>query len=74
MAVNGVSHHVVSDDLEGVRALLGLLAFAPPQLGTPPPQLPSADPIGRAIAYAPGPGEKMDARAAIAGGRGGRLV
>lgn len=33
MGVNGVSHHVVGDDLEGVRTLLRLLAFCPPELG-----------------------------------------
>ena len=33
MGVNGVSHHIVSDDLDGVRTLLQLLAFCPPGLG-----------------------------------------
>ncbi len=68
MAVNGVSHHVVVDDLEGVRLMLQLLAFAPPQLGAPPQPLLSADPLSRHVAYLPGPGEKLDPRAAIAGG------
>ncbi|KAG2485379.1 hypothetical protein HYH03_015868 [Edaphochlamys debaryana] len=72
MGVNGVSHHVVQDDLEGddlegVRTMLQLLSYAPPQLGGPPPALPSADPVERGVAYAPGPGEKLDPRAAIAG-------
>ncbi|KAG2445384.1 hypothetical protein HXX76_000006 [Chlamydomonas incerta] len=67
MGVNGVSHAVVGDDLEGVRLLMAMLAFAPPQLGAPPPALPSADPPSRPVGYCPGPGEKLDPRAAIAG-------
>ncbi|GLC69098.1 hypothetical protein PLESTF_000789000 [Pleodorina starrii] len=67
MGVNGVSHHVVADDLEGVRTVLQLLSYAPTQLGAPPPELASSDPICRPIGYVPGLGEKLDPRAAIAG-------
>ncbi|GIM14329.1 hypothetical protein Vretimale_17214, partial [Volvox reticuliferus] len=67
MGVNGVSHHVVADDLEGVRTVLQLLSYAPTHLGAPPPELASSDPINRLIGYCPRPGEKLDPRAAIAG-------
>lgn len=33
MGVNGVSHHLVADDLEGAATMLRLLAFCPPELG-----------------------------------------
>lgn len=66
MGYNGVSHHIVPDDLQGVRTILQLLSFAPPLLGALPAPLPSADPIDRAVGYAPGPTEKLDPRAAIA--------
>ncbi len=58
MAANGVSHQVVEDDLEGVRAVLTWLAFTPVRLGGPPPHLPSADPADRAVAVAPAEGER----------------
>eukprot|EP00200_Dunaliella_tertiolecta_P012627 CAMPEP_0202373002 /NCGR_PEP_ID=MMETSP1127-20130417/4091_1 /ASSEMBLY_ACC=CAM_ASM_000462 /TAXON_ID=3047 /ORGANISM="Dunaliella tertiolecta, Strain CCMP1320" /LENGTH=2753 /DNA_ID=CAMNT_0048969731 /DNA_START=204 /DNA_END=8465 /DNA_ORIENTATION=+ len=72
MGVNGVSHHLAADDLDGVRTMLHLLSFCPPDLGTAAgapthPCLPSSDPITRPITYAPGPAEKLDPRAAIAG-------
>jgi len=67
MGANGVSHHVVADDLEGVAAVLTWLSYVPPVLGGAPPLLPGSDPADRAIAYTPGPSEKLDARAAIAG-------
>ena len=53
MGVNGVSHHVVTDDLEGASAVLQWLSTMPPIIGAPPPQLPSSDPIERSITYAP---------------------
>ena len=52
MGQNGVSHQVVADDLEGVKAVLAWLAYAPPQTGAAPPPLPTSDPIGRTISYA----------------------
>lgn len=69
MGVNGVAHHVVADDLEGVKTLLGLLAFAPPELGPggTAALLPSADPATRTIAYAAAEGGKMDPRLALTG-------
>ena len=57
MGQNGVSHQVVADDLEGVKAVLAWLAYAPPQTGAAPPPLPSSDPIGRTISYAAPDGE-----------------
>ena len=57
MGVNGVSHHIVEDDLAGCTAALHWLAYVPAVLGSLPPTLPSSDPIGRAISYAPGPSE-----------------
>jgi acetyl-CoA carboxylase/biotin carboxylase 1 len=68
MGVNGVSHHTVADDLEGVTTLLRLLAYTPAQLGAPHAPLPSCDPADRSIGYCPSPTEKLDPRAAIAGG------
>ena len=69
MGQNGVSHHVVRDDLDGVRTVLQLLAFAPADTasGAPAPALASSDPVERAVGYAPAAGEKLDPRAAIAG-------
>lgn len=70
MGRNGVSHHVVPDDLAGVKTLLRWLGYMPATAGDPPAALPCNDPIYRdAIAGAPraGDGAKLDARAAIAG-------
>ena len=51
MGQNGVSHQVVADDLEGVKAVLTWLAYAPPHTGAAPPPLPTSDPIGRPVGY-----------------------
>eukprot|EP00803_Ostreobium_quekettii_P003946 evm.model.scf_1945.1 EVM.evm.TU.scf_1945.1 scf_1945:1899-19188(+) len=67
MGVNGVSHHIVDDDLEGAKVVLRWLSYAPPVLGGSPLPLPSADPVNRMIGYAPGANEKLDARKAIGG-------
>jgi len=69
MGVNGVAHHVVGDDLEGVAAVLTWLSYVPPVLGGAPPLLASSDPADRDVTYYPnsGAGEKLDPRAAIAG-------
>jgi len=56
MGVNGVSHHVVADDLEGASAVLQWLSTMPPMLGTPPAHLPTSDPLDRGIGYSPAPG------------------
>lgn len=56
MGVNGVSHHVVADDLEGVTAVLHWLSTMPPVVGGVPLTLPSADPTDRPVTYTPGPG------------------
>ena len=57
MGQNGVSHHVVADDLEGVKAVLAWLSYAPPQIGTAPLPLLTSDPIGRPISYVVPEGE-----------------
>ena len=62
MGVNGVSHHVVMDDLEGVTAVLQWLSTMPPVVGAPPAPLPSADPIDRPIAYTPAAGQQTRCR------------
>ena len=67
MGVNGVSHHVVADDLEGVTAVLQWLSTMPTTIGSLPPSLASSDPVQRGIDYAPQAGQKLDPRAAIAG-------
>jgi acetyl-CoA carboxylase/biotin carboxylase 1 len=67
MGVNGVSHYVVDDDLEGVKTILRWLSYAPPQVGAEPARLPSADPAERPVLYLPAAHEKLDPRAAIAG-------
>ena len=51
MGVNGVSHHVVADDLEGAAAVLHWLSSMPPTLGVPPALLPTSDPVERGIGY-----------------------
>ena len=51
MGQNGVSHQVVADDLEGIKAVLAWLAYAPAQIGAAPPPLPTSDPVSRTISY-----------------------
>lgn len=53
MAANGVSHHVMEDDLAGVEAMLKWLAFVPATFPGTLPVLRSTDPIGREIEYVP---------------------
>jgi acetyl-CoA carboxylase/biotin carboxylase 1 len=79
MGQNGISHHVVRDDLEGVKTIIKLLSYAPLEVslsairgGLLNPSsfsslLHPADPVDRRVSYNPGPGEKLDPRAAIAG-------
>jgi acetyl-CoA carboxylase/biotin carboxylase 1 len=57
MAVNGVSHQVVEDDLEGCAAVLQWLSYVPAVTGEKPPILPTSDPLNRPISYSPGPSE-----------------
>ena len=57
MAVNGVSHHIVEDDLAGCTAVLQWLAYVPAVLGSHPPTMHSSDPVNRSISYTPGPSE-----------------
>ena len=67
MGANGVSHHVVEDDLAGVLCVLRWLSYTATHTGEAPPPLPTADPDTRPVAYQPPEGSKLDPRAAIAG-------
>ncbi len=68
MGVNGVSHHVVEDDLEGCAAVLQWLSYIAPVLGGPSAALPTTDPIERNIGYLPGPGAAVQPAAALPSG------
>lgn len=65
MATNGVVHLTVSDDLEGVSAILKWLSFVPPYSGGPLPILAPVDPPERPVEYVPE--NTCDPRAAICG-------
>ncbi|GMP80190.1 hypothetical protein CsSME_00035383 [Camellia sinensis var. sinensis] len=65
MATNGVVHLTVSDDLEGVSAILKWLSFVPPYSGGPLPILAASDPPERPIEYSPE--NACDPRGAICG-------
>ncbi|CAL5414879.1 unnamed protein product [Camellia sinensis] len=65
MATNGVVHLTVSDDLEGVSAILKWLSFVPPYSGGPLPILAASDPPERPIEYFPE--NACDPRGAICG-------
>lgn len=59
MGVNGISHHMVDDDFEGVTAILRWLSFVPTRTGHPPPLLRCSDPVQRSIGYTPAPGDSF---------------
>lgn len=65
MATNGVSHLTVSDDLEGISAILKWLSYVPPFVGGPLPILTPSDPTERLVEYIPE--TSCDPRAAISG-------
>ncbi|KAG0579665.1 hypothetical protein KC19_4G115000 [Ceratodon purpureus] len=65
MAVNGVVHLTVADDLEGISAILKWLSYVPSHVGGPLPCLQSADPPERLVEYCPE--TSCDPRAAIRG-------
>ncbi|GFY96498.1 acetyl-CoA carboxylase 1 [Actinidia rufa] len=65
MATNGVVHLTVSDDLEGVSAILKWLSFVPPYSGGPLPILTPSDPPERTVEYLPE--NSCDPRGAICG-------
>lgn len=65
MATNGVVHLTVSDDLEGVSAILKWLSFVPPYVGGPLPISRSIDQTDRLVEYSPE--NTCDPRAAICG-------
>ncbi|KAG5391557.1 hypothetical protein IGI04_021520 [Brassica rapa subsp. trilocularis] len=67
MGANGVVHLTVSDDLEGVSAILNWLSYVPAHAGgpLPLPLLSPLDPPERTVEYVPE--NSCDPRAAIAG-------
>ncbi|KAJ9167051.1 hypothetical protein P3X46_021733 [Hevea brasiliensis] len=65
MATNGVVHLTVSDDLEGVSAILKWLSCIPPCIGGTLPILSPSDPTERPVEYFPE--NSCDPRAAICG-------
>ncbi|KAK1289084.1 Acetyl-CoA carboxylase 1 [Acorus calamus] len=65
MATNGVVHLTVSDDLEGVSAILKWLSYVPRHIGGPLPIVSSLDPPERPVEYFPE--NSCDPRAAICG-------
>nr|CAC19875.1 acetyl-CoA carboxylase [Brassica napus] len=65
MGANGVVHRTVSDDLEGVSAILNWLSYVPAHAGGPLPLLAPLDPPERTVEYVPQ--NSCDPRAAIAG-------
>ncbi|KAG7648582.1 Biotin carboxylase-like N-terminal domain [Arabidopsis thaliana x Arabidopsis arenosa] len=65
MGTNGVVHLTVSDDLEGVSAILNWLSYIPAYVGGPLPVLAPLDPPERIVEYVPE--NSCDPRAAIAG-------
>ncbi|KAK4489931.1 hypothetical protein RD792_000579 [Penstemon davidsonii] len=65
MATNGVVHLTVSDDLEGISAILKWLSFVPSYSGGPLPILTPLDPPERPVEYLPE--TSCDPRAAISG-------
>ncbi|KAL0325144.1 UNVERIFIED_CONTAM: Acetyl-CoA carboxylase 1 [Sesamum radiatum] len=68
MATNGV-HLTVSDDLEGISAILKWLSFVPAYSGGPLPILSPLDPPDRLVEYLPE--TSCDPRAAICGAMDG---
>ncbi len=56
MGANGVSHQIVADDLEGIKAVLTWLAFVPSRLGGALPALPTSDPADRPVTVSPAEG------------------
>ncbi|XP_010513439.2 PREDICTED: acetyl-CoA carboxylase 1-like [Camelina sativa] len=65
MGTNGVVHLTVSDDLEGVSAILNWLSYIPAYVGGPLPVLAPVDSPERSVEYVPE--NSCDPRAAIAG-------
>jgi acetyl-CoA carboxylase/biotin carboxylase 1 len=65
MGVNGVTHLIVGDDLEGVVSILKWLSYVPPHVGGPLPTMEPVDPPQRAVEY--NPETSCDPRAAICG-------
>ena len=67
MGTNGVSHHLVHDDLEGVSKILEWISYIPSRTGDAVPKVSTSDSITRPVAYKPAEGDKLNPRMAIAG-------
>lgn len=67
MGNNGVSHLLVSDDIEAVAQMLRWISFVPCRVGAPLPMLPLIDPIGRPIGFTPEAGVPYDPRQLLCG-------
>ena len=67
MGTNGVSHHVVHDDLEGVTRVLEWISYIPARTGEQVPRILTSDDVSRKVAYKPADGEKLNPRFAIEG-------
>lgn len=50
---NGVSHEVVSDDKEGMEAVVDWLSFVPKSFTSVTPEISTSDPVSRDIAFMP---------------------
>ncbi|KAK3260625.1 hypothetical protein CYMTET_30428, partial [Cymbomonas tetramitiformis] len=53
MIPNGVAHLEVTDDQEGVLAMLRWMSYVPKKMGMLPPQISSADPVDRKVEFIP---------------------
>jgi len=67
MGTNGVSHHIVHDDLEGVTRVLEWISYIPSRTGEQVPRILTSDNVSRKVAYKPADGEKLNPRFAIEG-------
>jgi hypothetical protein len=70
MHPNGVTHSIVSDDVQGVGAILDWLSFVPAARGLPLPVIESRDPVARNVQSAPpADGQSYDPRLELICGR-----
>mmetsp|Transcript_32468 Transcript_32468/g.74377 ORF Transcript_32468/g.74377 Transcript_32468/m.74377 type:complete len:2019 (-) Transcript_32468:454-6510(-) len=67
MGGNGVSHLIVTSDLEGCVRIVEWLSFVPPTVQAPPPCLPIVDPVDRKVEVYPLPGTPYDPRMLLCG-------
>lgn len=67
MGVNGVSHCIATDDLEGIKFILKWLSYTPITIGANLTAMKSLDDTDRTILYVPTLNEKLDPRKSITG-------